>query len=274
MIDCADLESAATPGAIQAAPAAQSQELSITGHAHDNGALADGPEAGIRGHRIEVLNQSDRDVVRVFILVSVSLYRDGLAQCLADEKSIAVVGSAADVPTALVLMRDLRPEVVLVDLGARDGPLTARSIRHDIPQVRIVALAVSAVYADIISWAEAGVSGYVTRDATLGDLVAAIEQAALGEIACPPHVIASLLGGLAVGNNACGPSHPEHLLTAREREIAQLLQQGMSNKQIASALTISLPTVKNHVHNVLRKLRVQRRADAVHQLQRVRSPLA
>ncbi|MGV9386400.1 LuxR C-terminal-related transcriptional regulator [Nonomuraea sp. NPDC003707] len=203
----------------------------------------------------------------MFILAKVRLYREGLAQSLADRASISVVGSAADPGEALNKIRELHPDILLLDLGVADGPPAARRLRDAAPAMKVVALAVSEDTQDIIRWAESGMSGYVTIDGTISDLVASVERAARGEVVCPPHIIASLMRRLA--DLSCGDAPQplrSGLLTNRENEIADLIRRGLSNKEIARSLCIALPTVKNHVHNILRKLNVERRADTAARL--------
>jgi DNA repair protein SbcD/Mre11 len=211
---------------------------------------------------------------RVFILASVRLYREGLAQCLAGTQSISVVGESADPVSALRTIMDVRPDVVLVDLGMDDGLRVARRIRDHLPGTRVVALAVSGVSSDIISLAEAGVSAFVTRNQTLGDLVGTVVRTGRGEVVCPPAVVAGLLDGLATkareGESA--PTAPYGQLTTRERQIAALIEAGMSNKEIGRMLSIALPTVKNHVHSVLRKLQVEHRFQAANKFRSLAEP--
>ena len=200
-------------------------------------------------------------MIRTFILVGVRLYREGLERFLQAQESVQVIGSAARPSDAIDRIQDLRPDVVLVDLGMVDGRSAARRIRAAASEARVVALAVSETGAEVVAWAEAGMAGYVSRDGSLDDLVATIERATRGETLCPPTIMASVIERLAAHAN--GPSQPaDHPhLTRREAEIIGLIDQGLSNKEIARALSIALPTVKNHVHNILEKLQVRRRAE-------------
>jgi DNA-binding NarL/FixJ family response regulator len=178
-----------------------------------------------------------------------------------------VVGESADTTVALDDINSLHPDVVLLDVGMSDGPPLARKIRDSEANTRVVAIAVSSSSADVIHWAEAGISGYITRDQTILDLVATVERAARGEIVCPSGVVASLLQGLALEfHSAPSPKDQLQKLTPREAEIVTLIDAGLSNKEIARALSIALPTVKNHVHSVLRKLEAPHRFDAARRL--------
>jgi two-component system, NarL family, nitrate/nitrite response regulator NarL len=201
-------------------------------------------------------------VVTVFILVQVRLYREGLEQHLVRYPAVEVVGSAPSAADALPSLRRLHPEVLLLDLGLEASLRFAPLVRGALPGTRLIVLGISGASPDVIACAEAGIRGYVTREATLADLVATIERTARGEAVCPPTITASLFERIAVLANARRDRpRPVDQLTNREVEIVRLIGQGMSNKEIASALCIAVPTVKNHVHNVLSKLNLQRRRD-------------
>jgi two-component system, NarL family, nitrate/nitrite response regulator NarL len=200
-------------------------------------------------------------MIRLFILADIRIYRDGLAEILARRGGIKVVGTAADLGSALAAISATRPEIALVDVAMPDGIAAVRSVLRAAPEVKVVALAVPDAEVNVIACAEAGVSGYVTRDESLDDVVEALESVTRGEMLCSPRMAATLLRrvtALAAGETGGARSR----LTARELEIVELIDQGLSNKEIASRLFIELATVKNHVHNILEKLQVQRRSDA------------
>jgi DNA-binding NarL/FixJ family response regulator len=135
------------------------------------------------------------------------------------------------------------------------------AIQAAYPDARVIALNVPDDEAIVIACAEAGISGYVTEDSTLSDLVSAIECASRGELHCSPRVAATLVRRLASVSRGSLRVHVADL-TAREREILELVAEGLSNKQIAARLHIGLATVKNHVHHILEKLQVQSRSAA------------
>ena len=132
----------------------------------------------------------------------------------------------------------------------------------------MVAITKGETEAEVIELAEAGVAGYVLPDGSLNDLIVAVESAVRGELYCPPRVAFTLLRRVSaiaaelrdVGQEAT--HSPLATLTDREREILDLVDGGMTNKEIAARLVIELATVKNHVHNLLKKLHVHRRIDA------------
>jgi DNA-binding NarL/FixJ family response regulator len=214
-------------------------------------------------------------MIRVVIVSGIRLYRDGLAEVLSQQPDVYVVGTADRLPAGLPVMRDSAPEVALVDLGTPDGMALLRELAIVFPGVRVVALGLPETESDVVACAEAGAAGFVPREASLDDLVAAIRCAERGEIRCSPRLAAGLFRRLAQwahGDPAAqGPAPAGPPLTRREREIVDLIDQGLSNKEIAGRLGIELATVKNHVHNLLEKLRVHRRGEAAARL-RTRAP--
>ena len=201
-------------------------------------------------------------MIQVLILTDIRLYREGLAQVLARDSCVGICGVAGRLDTALSMIGERKPDVTLVDLAMSGSLAAVRAIRLMDPGSKIIALGVPDTEADLLACAEAGVAGYVSRAAGVDDLIATIQQAGRGELLCSPRVAAALrerLTSLADGQGSLG-TVPH--LTSREREILALLEQGLSNKDIARQLGIEVPTVKNHVHNVLDKFRVHRRGQA------------
>jgi two-component system, NarL family, nitrate/nitrite response regulator NarL len=183
---------------------------------------------------------------RVLVLSDIGLYRDGIARLLEEHGGLEVVP------------RD--PDLALVDGAMRTSLDDVRSIRARWPSCRVIVLSVSEIAGDVLRFAEAGVAGYLPADASRGDLIAAIESVERGEAACSPRAAAVLLRRVAGLSGE--PATPGDRLTAREAEILRLIDEGLSNKDIASRLFIGVPTVKTHVHNILRKLGATRRGQA------------
>ncbi len=199
-----------------------------------------------------------RDTIRILIASDVRLYRDGLANALQSlgEFVIAAAVGAAD---AVAAAQRLRPELVLLDLAGSQRLALLRELAA-IEGPAVVVLALENSSDEVLGCIEAGARGYLTRDGSLADLVATLHSVACGELLCSPHVAALLVRRLADLSahrlaNAYSP------LTQREMEIVSLLDRGLTNKAIAATLGIELATVKNHMHNILSKLHVRRRAD-------------
>jgi two-component system, NarL family, nitrate/nitrite response regulator NarL len=204
--------------------------------------------------------------VRLLIVAGVRLYRDGLSEALAGGERIEVVGTAADAASGLARALELRPTVALVDLAMPDSVKLARACGRVSPKVKVLALTVSDSEVELVAVAEAGISGYVTHDSTLEELAGAVESIARGEMLCSPRVAAALLRKVGALSRRANPQRTDLRLTARELQILELIDAGRSNKEIARELYIEVPTVKNHVHHILEKLSVGRRAEAAAKL--------
>jgi DNA-binding NarL/FixJ family response regulator len=217
---------------------------------------------------------SDNGRVRVLVVAAARLYRDGIAQALTAQDRFEVAGTAPAATEAFAVLASTTADVALVDLGLPGSLELVREMRRARPDCKIVALSVPETEDDIIACAEAGVAGLVPLEASLDDLEAQLDSVARGETLCSPRTVAALLrrvATLADGHDGVGGVG----LTRRQRQIMELVERGLSNKEIASELQIELPTVKNHVHNILEKMQVGRRSDAAaryRQAARARSP--
>ncbi len=211
-------------------------------------------------------------MIRILVVADIRLYRDGLVEILSREQELLVVGTADCAAGALAQAADLSPDVILVDQAMPESVPTVRALLAHRPSVKIISLAVRENEREVIACAEAGVSGYVPREASLDDLLAVVDSVGRGELLCSPQVAASLLRRVAWRATGGAEVEPANPLTVRELEIVRLIEQGLSNKEIAVRLGIEVATVKNHVHNLLEKLRLRRRAEAAAYL-RGREPL-
>lgn len=199
--------------------------------------------------------------LEVLVVADIRLYREGLAQVLDGASGLTVVGIAAHKDAAISQVNSLRPDIVLLDMAMPQSLGTVRAITGNPDPPKVVALAVPEIEQDVIACVEAGVSAYVSREGSLGDLLATIRSVEHGELACSPRIAATLLR--CVANMAGGyTGHSKAYLTSREQEILRLVDDGLSNKGIASRLFIEVATVKNHVHSILSKLKVRSRGEA------------
>jgi two-component system nitrate/nitrite response regulator NarL len=207
----------------------------------------------------------DPETIAVFVISDVRLYREGLTDLLGRAPQIRVIGAAADAVQGSGQVRGLQPDVVLLDTAG--GNLAgARYVLEAAPDARVVALAAPEADEDLIALAEAGVLGYVTREQSLDELVATVAGVARDELVCSPRIATVLVR--RVQALAADRPQPTERLTAREAQVLELVAQGLSNKEIAARLYIEVTTVKNHVHNILEKLGVNRREEAVAQMRR------
>ena len=202
--------------------------------------------------------------ISIFIVDDNRLLRDGLISMLTEQDGLVVVGAAASGRNALELIKDLRPDVALIDIGMpdQDGIEVTKSLHQDLPQVKVIILGMPDLTDEIMGCIEAGAVGYVLKEGSFENLVETIRSARRGESFCSPRMAASLFSRVA---ELAGESIPQSSvrLTPREVEIIYKIAEGLSNKEIAQQLTIELQTVKNHIHNILDKLQLHNRLEAV-----------
>jgi two-component system nitrate/nitrite response regulator NarL len=221
-----------------------------------------------RPSEVALLSGGDARRLRVVIIAAVRLYREGLAAELA-RRGWDVVGAVGDIAPGSELVRQLRPEITLVDIGPPETIERLPELVNVVSATKILALGVPERPADVVACAEAGLDGYVPREASLDDLVERLQAADRGEVKCPEAIVGSLFSRIAALADEQRPSSVLHRLTGREREIVDLIERGLSNKQIALELGIELSTVKNHVHRIFEKLDVQRRTEAAALVRRI-----
>ena len=195
--------------------------------------------------------------IRIVIADDHSVVRQGLRMFLGLDPELEVVGEAADGAEALRLARQLRPDVVLMDLlmPVMDGITATAAIRGELPDTEVLALTSVLEDASVVGAVRAGAIGYLLKDTQAEALCVAIKAAAAGQVQLTPRAAARLMQAVSA------PESPEEL-TERETEVLRLLAQGQSNKQIARNLQIGEKTVKTHVSNILSKLGVQSRTQA------------
>jgi two-component system nitrate/nitrite response regulator NarL len=198
--------------------------------------------------------------IRVFIVSNVRLHREGLVALLRGCPSIEVLGADSVQETQNVL-RTTPTDVALIDaLSPSDSDMVG-TLRKVCAQVRILAVGVRETASEVLACAAAGIDGYVPMDAALGDMVAAIENVVRGELTCSPKVAASLYQ--CIGFSRAAAASP---LTTRELQVADLMNRGYPTKEIAWRLGVQPCTAKNHVRNILHKLHVHGRGQAVAKL--------
>jgi len=191
----------------------------------------------------------------VALVGSVRVYREALAAHL-QGAALSVVLCNGTAEDDVALLSTIQPAVVLLDVSNLDNLHLVPTIVRYAPGARVVAIGVRETEQDVVGCAQAGVCGYVFVDACLTDLVKTILNAVTDSMSFPPAVARILIGRLA----QVPVAGPLSGLTCRELEIVECLRAGFTNKEIAKHLGIQVATVKNHMHNLLQKLRVHRRA--------------
>lgn len=156
-----------------------------------------------------------------------------------------------------------KPDVLLLDVGLRDQDSlrVAAALKKELPDAKIIVMDLIPVNEEIVEFVNAGVSGFVLKDATFDEFVATIRSVAAGEKVLPPRMTESLFSQIAMQADGRGSEHvlDDVRMTRREREVIDLIGEGLSNKEIAQRLNIATHTVKSHVRNVMEKLALHTR---------------
>ena len=209
---------------------------------------------------------SERERADVLLIGAARLYRDGLAQVLDTEEWLRVVATAQTAGEGVRACDRHRPSVVLIEIEVAGALAVAEamSLRCWTPRVIVLGLGEDEPSpADFVACAEAGVAGYVSRSDSLSTLIDTIRNALQDELRCSPRISAALLRRVAELAQGRVDALDRSPLTVREREVLGLLDEGLSNKEIATRLGIAVTTVKHHVHHILGKLEVGSRGQAV-----------
>jgi len=221
--------------------------------------------AGKRTSRVKAAGKP----ISLILIDDNRLLREGLAAMIRTQPGFKVLALSADVDEALARAREARPDVILLDFGLVDHDsvsLTA-TVHDEVPGARVIIMGLMPLQEDVATYVHAGASGFIMKDASSEDFFATIRAVAGGAEVLPQALTNSLFTQIA--RNAVGGSKARAqaraqeavLLTKREREVMDLLSEGLSNKEIATRLHIAVHTVKSHVHNILEKLALRSRLE-------------
>ena len=205
--------------------------------------------------------------IRVLVVDDHALFRRGLEMVLGQEPDIEVVGEAADGAEAVAKASTLLPDIVLMDvrMPRRSGIEACTAIKDVVPSAKIVMLTISDEEADLYEAIKAGASGYLLKEISIDEVASAIRAVAGGQSLISPSMASKLLSEFATMIKKTDERHqvPAPRLTERELEVLKLVARGLNNRDIAKELFISENTVKNHIRNILEKLQLHSRMEAV-----------
>ncbi len=204
---------------------------------------------------------------RVLLADDHDLFREGLAGLIEAQADLEVVGQAEDGLDALALVRELKPDLIVMDIKMPvcDGLEATRLIRTEMPEARIVILTVHDEDEKLFEAIKAGASGYILKDTNSTDFLHSLRRALAGDAVLPPKLALRVLDEFArLAHHATADVSPSVApdLTPREREVLNLVATGATDKEIAAQLSLSLHTVKSHVHSILGKLHAMNRRHA------------
>ena len=203
--------------------------------------------------------------IRLLLIEDNRLLRNGILAILKPQKDIVIIAASGDGKDTLLKIKQLKPNVVLLDLGLRsqNSLHVVEIVKKDFPEAKIIVMDLAPVQADILQYVKAGANGFILKDASLNDFLITIRTVAEGSTVLPPLLVDSLFSQIVDHAVREGKSKLNEAvkMTKREREVIGLLGEGMSNKEIGQKMHISTYTVKSHVHNIMEKLALHTRLE-------------
>ena len=200
--------------------------------------------------------------MNIIVLTHLRMFGEGLAAVLQRRPNFQV-----EIVNDLPKLRDVlgrgEVEAVLIDVALAGGLFDVREVAIEWPEVPLIAVGLNERRQDVVACGRAGYSGYVAQEASVESLCNKLEEIVSGRLTCSPEISSGLLKALFYSDPQHQDSASDPQLTRRESEVLQLLGRGFSNKEIAQELCLSVATVKHHVHHVLEKMQVERRAQAM-----------
>jgi DNA-binding NarL/FixJ family response regulator len=203
--------------------------------------------------------------IRLLLIEDNRLLRDGILSILKPQKDIIIIAASGDGKNTLVKIKQLKPNVILLDLGLRsqNSLHVVEIVKKDFPDAKIIVMDLAPVQADILQYVKAGANGFILKDASLNDFLITIRTVAEGSTVLPPLLVDSLFSQIVEHAVREGKSKLKEAvrMTGREREVIVLLSEGLSNKEIAQKIHVSMYTVKSHIHNIMEKLALHTRLE-------------
>jgi two-component system, NarL family, nitrate/nitrite response regulator NarL len=201
--------------------------------------------------------------MNIIVLTPVRLLGDGLSACFSSRPDMCALAVVSDLASLRDTLATTEAHVVLIDVTQGIDLFDVRAIAAEWSEVPLVALGLTEQRQEVIRCGRAGFAGYVTREASIDSLCRTLSEIVEGRLACPPEIAGGLLRALFRRDPRSDEADLDLALTRRESEVLELLGRGFSNKEIGCELCLSVATVKHHVHHILEKLKLPRRAQAM-----------
>ncbi|HJU75189.1 MAG TPA: response regulator transcription factor [Gemmatimonadaceae bacterium] len=203
--------------------------------------------------------------ISIVLIEDNRMLREGLATLIREQPGFQVLAASANIIEALQKVRDAKPRVVLVDFGLQnhDSLRLTATLHREVPEAKVIVMGLLAQHEDIADFVRAGASGFVMKDAAIDEFFDTIRSVANGKEVLPTQLTGSLFKQIAdrAIKGGKSPVLEAVRLTQRERQVVELIGEGLSNKEIAARLHVAIHTVKSHVHNVLEKLALHTRLE-------------
>ena len=203
--------------------------------------------------------------IRLLLIEDNRLLRDGILSILKPHKDILIIAASGNGKSTITKIRQLKPNVILLDLGLRsqNSLHVVEIVKKDFPDAKIIVMDLAPVQADILQYVKAGANGFILKDASLNDFLITIRTVADGSTVLPPLLVDSLFSQIVDYAVREGNSKLKEAvkMTKREREVIELVSKGLTNKEIAQKIHVSMYTVKSHIHNIMEKLALHTRLE-------------
>ena len=202
--------------------------------------------------------------ISILVIEDNRLLREGLSAMIEEQKDLKVLAAFGDCTKALQSIRKFQPGIVLLDLGLRNqnSLQLVKTLKKDFQKIKVIVMDLVPLQEDVLVFVQAGVSGFILKDATVNDFLHTIRSVAGGAKVLPPRLTESLFAQIidkAVTELSTSKIIGAVKMTRRERQVVDLVADGLTNKEIAQKLHLSTYTIKSHIHNILEKLALHTR---------------
>ena len=202
--------------------------------------------------------------ISVLVIEDNRLLRDGISAMLSEQNDLRVIAAFGDCFKALQYLSGAQPDIVVLDLGLRNQNSlhVVKVLKSDYMNIKVIVMDLVPLQEDVLEFVQAGVSGFILKDATVEDFIGTIRAVADGNKILPPHLTESLFSQIV--DQALNSTDQSKIIgsvkmTKRERQVIDLVADGLTNKEIAQKLHLSTYTIKSHIHNILEKLALHTR---------------